>query len=90
MLDRDLASLYEVETKRLKEQVKRNLDRFPTDFMFELTKEEFHDLRSQFCDLKLGGAAIRADGVYRTRGCNAFQCILNSKRAIRHLESRRA
>jgi hypothetical protein len=48
MLDRDLAVLYSVETKRLKEQVKRNLSRFPEDFMFELTKEEFENWRSQF------------------------------------------
>ena len=47
MLDRDLASLYSIETKRLKEQVKRNLSRFPEDFMFELTKEEFENWRSQ-------------------------------------------
>ena len=55
MLDRDLAALYEVETKRLKERVCRNIDRFPTDFMFELTKEEFHDLRSQFATSSWGG-----------------------------------
>ena len=48
MLDRDLADLYGVETKRLKEQVRRNIDRFPPDFMFELTKEEFVNWRSQF------------------------------------------
>jgi hypothetical protein len=48
MLDRDLAELYGVETKRLKEQVRRNIERFPEDFMFELTKEELTNLRSQF------------------------------------------
>jgi hypothetical protein len=48
MLDRDLAELYSVETKRLKEQVRRNIERFPEDFMFELTKEELKNLRSQF------------------------------------------
>ena len=47
MLDRDLADLYGVETKYLKRQVKRNLSRFPEDFMFELTKEEFDQWRSQ-------------------------------------------
>ena len=46
MLDRDLAELYGVETKRLKEQVRRNIERFPEDFMFELTKEEIKNLRS--------------------------------------------
>ena len=48
MLDRDLAELYGVETKRLKEQVRRNIERFPDDFMFELSKSEFTNWRSQF------------------------------------------
>ena len=48
MLDSDLAQLYGIETKRLNEAVKRNLNRFPNDFMFELTKEENDCLRSQF------------------------------------------
>lgn len=47
MLDFDLAELYEVETKRLKEAVRRNRERFPSDFMFQLTKEEFENLRTQ-------------------------------------------
>lgn len=47
MIDRDLAELYGVETKRLKEAVKRNLERFPDDFMFEMTKEELENWRSQ-------------------------------------------
>ena len=54
MLDNDLAELYGVETKRLTEAVKRNLDRFPDDFMFQLDAAEFATLRSQFCDLKRG------------------------------------
>jgi hypothetical protein len=48
MLDRDLAQLYNVETKYLKRQVKRNIDRFPEDFMFQLSKEEFTNWRNQF------------------------------------------
>ncbi len=56
MLDRDLAELYGVETKRLKEQVRRNIERFPEDFMFELTKEELKNLRSQFATSSWGGA----------------------------------
>lgn len=48
MLDRDLAYLYGTETKRLTEAVKRNIKRFPSDFMFQLTKEEFEALRFQF------------------------------------------
>ncbi len=47
MLDRDLATLYGTETKVLKQSVRRNLDRFPDDFMFELTLEEYNSLRSQ-------------------------------------------
>ena len=48
MLDFDLAFLYQIETKVLKQAVRRNVERFPDDFMFELTKEEFDNLRSQF------------------------------------------
>ncbi|MGB6011805.1 MAG: ORF6N domain-containing protein [Desulfobacterales bacterium] len=48
MLDRDLAELYDVETKALKQAVRRNIDRFPEDFMFELTKDELGNWRSQF------------------------------------------
>ena len=48
MIDRDLAELYGVETKQLKRQVKRNIERFPPDFMFELTKDEFENWRTQF------------------------------------------
>ena len=54
MIDRDLAELYGVETKRLKEQVNRNLNRFPTHFMFELTKDEYATLRSQNATLNQG------------------------------------
>jgi hypothetical protein len=54
MLDRDLAELYGVETKRLKEQVRRNIERFPEDFMFGLTKEELKNLRSQFATSSWG------------------------------------
>lgn len=59
MLDFDLAELYRVETKRLKEQVRRNKERFPADFMFELTNEECNcltiSLRSQFATSNRGG-----------------------------------
>jgi len=48
LMDSDLAELYGVETKRLNEQVKRNLERFPEDFMFQLTEEEWENLKSQF------------------------------------------
>ncbi len=55
MLDYDLAELYEIETKVLKQAVRRNIERFPDDFMFELTKEEFDNLRSQFATSSYGG-----------------------------------
>ncbi len=55
MLDGDLADLYEVLTKRLNEQVKRNLDRFPEDFMFQLTEEEAQNLKSQIATSSWGG-----------------------------------
>jgi len=51
-LDRDLAELYGVETKRLKEQVRRNIERFPEQYMFEMNDHEFSDWRSHFCDLQ--------------------------------------
>jgi len=51
MLDSDLASLYDVEVKRLNEQVKRNIHRFPERFMFQLTEDEYNDIRSQFATL---------------------------------------
>lgn len=54
MLDYDLAELYEVETKRLKEAIRRNSRRFPGDFMFELTREEYNVLRTQFASLESG------------------------------------
>jgi hypothetical protein len=55
MLDRDLAELYGVETKVLKQAVRRNIDRFPKDVMFELSKEDFKNLRSQFVTSSWGG-----------------------------------
>ena len=54
MLDMDLAELYGVETKRLNEQVKRNINRFPKDFMFQLTIEEFENLKSQIATSSWG------------------------------------
>jgi hypothetical protein len=59
MLDRDLAGLYGVETKYLKRQVKRNIIRFPDDFMFELTKEELKEWRSQFVTSKEDKQGLR-------------------------------
>ena len=58
MLDRDLAELYGVETKRLNEQVKRNIERFPEDFMFQLAPNEFDNLKSQFATSRYHLAAV--------------------------------
>jgi len=55
MLDKDLAELYGVETRTLKQQVKRNIERFPSDFMFQLTKDEYKNLRSQIVISSWGG-----------------------------------
>lgn len=58
MLDFDLAEMYDVETKVLKQAIKRNANRFPSDFMFTLTQKEFQSLRSQIVTSKKGGRGI--------------------------------
>jgi len=83
MLDRDLAELYGVETKRLKEAVKRNLFRFPEDFMFELTKEEFENWRSQFATSNSDKMGLRySPMVFTEYGVLMLSSVLNSKQAI--------
>ncbi len=67
MLDRDLAELYVVETKHLKRQVRRNMVRFPEDFMFELTEEENENIRSQFGTLKQVGTPLNKEGDLRSQ-----------------------
>ncbi len=81
MLDSHLAELYQVETKRLKEQVKRNLNRFPEDFMFELTKNEYENLRSQFATSSWGGSRY-LPLVFTEQGVAMLSSVLNSDRAI--------
>ncbi|MDD5772021.1 MAG: ORF6N domain-containing protein [bacterium] len=81
MLDRDLAELYGVKTKALNLAVKRNLDRFPYDFMFQLTKEEFVDLRFQFETSRWGGIRY-LPYVFTEQGVAMLSSVLNSKRAI--------
>ena len=81
MLDRDLAELYQVQTKRLKESVKRNIERFPEDFMFELTKEEFQNLRSQFATSSWGGSRY-LPMVFTEQGVAMLSSVLKSERAI--------
>lgn len=83
MLDRDLALLYGIETKRLKEQVKRNISRFPEDFMFELTKEEFANWRSQIATSNSDKMGLRyAPMVFTEHGILMLSSILNSDKAI--------
>ena len=82
MLDRDLAELYEVETKALKQAVRRNIDRFPADFMFELTKDEYQSLRSQIVTLKRGQHSKYAPFAFTEHGVLMLSSVLNSERAI--------
>ncbi len=81
MLDVDLADLYQVDTKRLNEQVKRNLKRFPEDFMFQLTQSEFENLKSQFATSSWGGKR-KLPLVFTEQGVAMLSGILNSDRAI--------
>jgi len=81
MLDFDLAALYGVETKRLKEQVRRNISRFPEDFMFELNKDEFESLRSQIATSKHGGTRY-LPMVFTEQGVAMLSSVLNSEKAI--------
>lgn len=83
MLDFDLAALYEVETKQLKRQVKRNIDRFPEDFMFELTPEEYNISRNQNGTLKQGSNIKYSPMVFTEQGVAMLSSVLNSKRAIK-------
>ncbi len=82
MLDRDLAELYGVETKQLKRQVNRNIERFPEDFMFELTKEETEISRSQFGTLKQGDNIKYLPFAFTEHGVLMLSSVLNSSQAI--------
>lgn len=84
MIDRDLAELYGVETRRLKEAVRRNLSRFPEDFMFEMRPEELEDWRSQIATSNLADKmGLRyAPFCFTEQGVTMLSCILNSERAI--------
>ncbi|WP_343696172.1 ORF6N domain-containing protein [Flavobacterium sp.] len=83
MLDRDLALLYGIETKRLKEQVKRNLNRFPIDFMFQLTKIEFENWRSQFATSNSEKMGLRHTPMaFTEHGVLMLSSILKSDKAI--------
>jgi hypothetical protein len=82
MLDSDLAKLYETDTKKLKQQVRRNIDRFPEDFMFELSESEKKQLliqESRLANLKFSYAPIM---VFSEQGVAMLSSVLHSKRAI--------
>ena len=81
MLDKDLAELYSVQTKLLKQAVRRNIDRFPADFMFELTREEFDNLRSQIVTSSHGGARY-LPMVFTEQGIAMLSSVLKSDKAI--------
>ena len=81
MLDSDLARLYEVETKRLNEAVKRNITRFPIHYMFQLTKEEFLNLKSQIATSSWGGVR-KMPFVFTEQGVAMLSSVLRSEKAI--------
>ena len=82
ILDRDLALLYEVETKSLKRQVRRNIERFPDDFMFELTKEEFENWRCQFGTSNDIMGLRYKPMAFTEHGIAMLSSVINSKQAI--------
>ena len=83
MLDFDLAEMYGVEVKRLKEQVRRNIERFPEDFMFELSKEEAQSFsRSQIATLKRGGNIKYLPFAFTEHGVLMLSSVLRSETAV--------
>ena len=82
MLDKDLAEMYGVETKQLKRQVRRNAERFPEDFMFELTAGELENLRSQIDTSSWGGTRY-VPMAFTEQGVAMLSSVLNSTRAIK-------
>jgi len=83
ILDRDLAELYQVETKQLKRQVRRNIERFPEDFMFEMTENELQNWRSQFGTSNSEIMGLRyVPMVFTEQGVAMLSSVLNSDRAI--------
>jgi hypothetical protein len=81
LLDDDLAMLYGVETKILNQAVKRNSQRFPANFMFQLTTREFENLRSQFVTSRWGGRRY-SPNAFTEQGVAMLSSVLHSKRAI--------
>ena len=82
MLDYNLAYLYGVETKRLKEQVNRNIERFPDDFMFKLTREELNSLRSQIATSNKRGGTRYLPFAFTRNGVGMLSSVLRSETAV--------
>ena len=80
LLDRDLAEMYGVETKQLKRAVRRNIDRFPNDFMFKLTNAEYRFLRHQFGTLKRGAHSKYPPMAFTEQGVAMLSSVLNLPR----------
>ena len=83
ILDADIAALYGVQTGMLVRAVKRNLDRFPPDFMFQLSKDEFDNLRCQFGTSRSWGGRRYAPYAFTEQGVAMLSSVLKSKRAVR-------
>lgn len=81
ILDFDLAILYGIEVKRLKESVRRNIERFPIDFLFVLSKQEYYNLRSQFATSSWGGPRYQPFA-FTEQGVAMLSSVLNSPKAI--------
>ena len=82
MLSTDLAALYDVEPKVLVQTVKRNIERFPDDFMFQLTRDEYRILKSQFVTSSWGGARRALPYAFTEQGVAMLSSVLRSKRAV--------
>ena len=82
MLSTDLAVLYGVPARRLNEQVKRNRERFPEDFMFQLTRDEWRILKSQIATSSWGGARRTPPYAFTEQGVAMLSSVLRSKRAV--------
>ena len=83
MLSTDLAELYEVEPRALVQAVKRNIERFPGDFMFQLSAPEFENLKSQFVTSSWGGLRRAVPYAFTEQGIAMLSSVLHSKRAVR-------
>jgi hypothetical protein len=82
MLDMDLAALYEVDNRQLKRQVRRNMERFPEDFLFELNNDEYNSLRSQFGTLNRGAHSKYLPFAFTEQGVAMLSGVINSAKAI--------